>query len=125
MPTEVTSPHSADTTFNTLSIQSKVYFHIQHVFIVPSFKDISRRNLFCILQLKLFSRPGINTHFLFEEVLAVLERAQLDLLLLVLQLGVGQLEVGDEVIERLQHLLDGQRHQRAVLGAQTVQVSAW
>lgn len=64
-----------------------------------------------------------DTHFLFEQVLSVLQRAQLDLSLLVLQLGIGDLEIGDEVIEGLEHLLDGQGDQGSVLNAQTVQVS--
>lgn len=46
------------------------------------------------------------THFLFEQVLPVLEWAQLDLPLFMLQLNIGELEIGDEVIESLEHLLD-------------------
>lgn len=64
-----------------------------------------------------------NTHFLFEEILPVLERAQLDLPLFVLQLSVRELEIGDEVIEGLEHLLNRQRDQYPILNTQTIQVS--
>lgn len=63
------------------------------------------------------------TYFLLEEVLPVLERAQLDLPLLVLQLHIRELEVGDEVVEGLEDLLHGQGDRRPVLHTQTVQVS--
>ncbi len=64
-----------------------------------------------------------SAHLLLEEVLSVLQRAQLDLFLLVLQLGVGKSEVRDQIVERLENLLDGQKHRRAALGAQTVELS--
>lgn len=73
--------------------------------------------------LLLFFLLGVKTHFLFEQVLPVLERAQLDLPLLVLQLHVRQLEIGDEVVEGLEHFFDGQRDHGAVLKTQTIQVS--
>lgn len=63
------------------------------------------------------------TYFLFEKVLPVLERTQLDLPLFVLQLDVWELEIGDEVIEGLEDLLDGQKDHRPVLNTQTVKVS--
>lgn len=63
------------------------------------------------------------THFLFEKVLPVLEGAQLDLPLLVLQLHIRELEIGDEVVEGLEHLFDGQREHCPILQTQAVQVS--
>lgn len=63
------------------------------------------------------------THFLFEKVLPVLEGAQLDLSLFVLQLHIGQLEIGDEVVEGLEHLFDGQRDHCPILQTEAVQVS--
>lgn len=64
-----------------------------------------------------------NTYFLFEEVLPVLEWAQLDLPLFVLQLNIRELEIGDEVIEGLEDLLYGQRDHRPILHTQAVKVS--
>lgn len=64
-----------------------------------------------------------DTHFLFEEVLPVLKRTQLDLPFLVLQLCVWKLEIGDEVIEGLEHLLHREGAMRLVLQTQTVKVS--
>lgn len=63
------------------------------------------------------------TYLLFEQVLPVLERTQLDLPLFVLQLNVWELEIGDEVVEGLEDLLDGQKDHRPVLKTQTVEVS--
>lgn len=102
-----------------------------------SMKTMTRWHTLSDKVLAAFSSPEENTyydkikrgvssaHLLLEEVLSVLQGAQLDLFLLVLQLGVRQSEVGDQVVERLENLLDGQNHRRAVLGAQTVQLSAW
>lgn len=71
-----------------------------------------------------FRRSMWSAHLLFEEVLSVLQGTQFDLFLLVLQLGVRQSEVRDEIVERLENLFDGQSHRHTVLDAQTVQLSA-
>lgn len=41
----------------------------------------------------------------------------------MLQLGIGELEISDEVIKGLEHLLHGQSDQCPVLNTQTIQVS--
>ncbi|TNN87234.1 hypothetical protein EYF80_002436 [Liparis tanakae] len=40
-----------------------------------------------------------------------------------MNLSVWELEIGDEVIEGLEHLLNRQRHQRPILNTQTIQES--
>lgn len=61
---------------------------------------------------------------MFEEVLPVLERPQLNLPFFMLQLSIRELEIRDEVIEGLKHLLDRQGNHCPVLDTQTVKVSA-
>lgn len=41
----------------------------------------------------------------------------------MLELNVRELEIGDEVIEGLEHLFNRQRDQHPILNAQTIQVS--
>lgn len=54
--------------------------------------------------------PNGHSHLLFEEVLTFDERPEKTLLLLVLQLRIGLFEVLDQVVQRLQHLLDELGH---------------
>lgn len=51
-----------------------------------------------------------HSHLLFEEVLTFDERTEKTLLLLVLQLRIGLFEVLDQVVQRLQHLLNELGH---------------
>lgn len=61
------------------------------------------------LDLKL-PTPNGHSHLLFEEVLTFDERTEKTLLLLVLQLRIGLFEVLDQVVQRLQHLLNELGH---------------
>lgn len=73
------------------------------------------------------ARPGQDrqSHLLLEEILSVLEGAQLELLVLVLQLLLRGPEVEDEVLQGEHHGVHGQRRRVGgfVFPAQRIQTS--